>query len=83
MTQGYMPNRLPPSCLTMAPRFDTKMSQIARRGPLQEINKEPGIKTTLEKRLFIFPIEIHCGRGECGLNQKYAFIKKSTIFTQS
>jgi len=45
MTQGYMPNRLPPSCLTMAPRFDTKMSQIARRGPLQEINKEPGIQT--------------------------------------
>ena len=43
MTQGYMPSRLPPSCLTMAPRFDTKMAQIARRGPLQEINKEiPG-----------------------------------------
>jgi len=41
MTQGYMPSRLPPSCLTMAPRFDTKMAQIARRGPLQEINKDP------------------------------------------
>ena len=52
MTQGYMPNRLPPSCLTMAPRFDTKMSQIARRGPLQEINKEPGIKTKHEKKFF-------------------------------
>ena len=25
---------------------------------------------------------IHCGIGECGLDQKYAFIKKSTIFTQ-
>ncbi len=24
----------------MAPRFDTKMAQISRRGPLQEINKE-------------------------------------------
>merc|ERR1712223_44974 len=41
MTQGYMPSRLPPSCLTMAPRFDTKMAQIARRGPLQEINRDP------------------------------------------
>ena len=46
MTQGYLPSRLPPSCLTMAPRFDTKVSQIQRsRGPLQEINKEPGIVT--------------------------------------
>ena len=35
-----MPSRLPTSCLTMAPRFDTKMAQISRRGPLQEINKE-------------------------------------------
>lgn len=35
-----MPSRLPTSCLTMAPRFDTKISQISRRGPLQEINKE-------------------------------------------
>lgn len=40
ITQGYMPSRLPTSCLTMAPRFDTKMAQISRRGPLQEINKE-------------------------------------------
>ena len=29
----------------MAPRFDTKMAQIARRGPLQEINKDPGRET--------------------------------------
>ena len=43
ITTGYMPSRLPTSCLTMAPRFDTKMAQISssqRRGPLQEINKE-------------------------------------------
>jgi len=39
LTQGYMPSRLPTSCLTMAPRFDTKLQQI-KRGPLQEINKE-------------------------------------------
>lgn len=48
MTIGYMPPRLPTSCLTMAPRFDTKpnASLIARRGPLLELNKdvrgEPG-----------------------------------------
>merc|ERR1719361_2666725 len=41
ITQGYMPSRLPTSCLTMAPRFDTKMAQMNRRGPLQEINKDP------------------------------------------
>lgn len=41
MTQGYLPSRLPTSCLTMAPRFDaTKMQQVNRRGPLQEINRE-------------------------------------------
>ena len=42
MTQGFLPSRLPTSCLTMAPRFDTKMQQVNRgRGPLQEINREP------------------------------------------
>lgn len=40
ITQGYMPSRLPTSCLTMAPRFDTKQQQLNKRGPLQEINKE-------------------------------------------
>merc|ERR1719427_1688274 len=44
MTMGYLPPRLPVSCLTMAPRFDTKnnASLIARRTPLMEVNKEPG-----------------------------------------
>jgi len=43
MTVGYMPNQLPTSCLTMAPRFDTKANQsliAGARGPLQEINKD-------------------------------------------
>eukprot|EP00092_Neocalanus_flemingeri_P016859 GFUD01018236.1.p1 GENE.GFUD01018236.1~~GFUD01018236.1.p1 ORF type:complete len:583 (+),score=162.61 GFUD01018236.1:105-1853(+) len=45
MTMGYLPPRLPVSCLTMAPRFDTKnnASLIARRTPLMEVNKEPGL----------------------------------------
>jgi len=45
MTMGYLPPRLPVSCLTMAPRFDTKSDQslIARRIPLVEVNHETGI----------------------------------------
>ena len=42
MTCGYMPNRLPLSCLTMAPRFDPKLNSsiIAVRRPLGEMNRE-------------------------------------------
>jgi len=44
LTLGYMPPRLPVSCLTMAPRFDTQNNQslIARRNPLKEVNNIPG-----------------------------------------
>ena len=42
MRTGYMPQRLPVSCLTMAPRFDTKANVI--RGPLTEINND--VRTT-------------------------------------
>jgi len=44
MTMGYLPPRLPVSCLTMAPRFDTKAnhSLIARRTPLLEVNGDIG-----------------------------------------
>jgi len=42
MTIGYLPTQLPVSCLTMAPRFDSKADQslIAGRGPLMEINRD-------------------------------------------
>jgi len=43
MTGGYMPTQLPVSCLTMAPRFDSKSNQsliAGRPGPLMEINKD-------------------------------------------
>lgn len=42
MTCGYMPTRLPLSCLTMAPRFDAKLNSsiIAVRRPLGEMNRE-------------------------------------------
>ena len=41
MTMGYLPCRLPQSCLSMAPRFDNKLnaSLIARKNPLSEYNR--------------------------------------------
>ncbi|XP_071547692.1 serine/threonine-protein kinase PLK1 [Panulirus ornatus] len=42
MTMGYIPNRLPTSCLTMAPRFDSRCSTVATRKPLLEINNKDG-----------------------------------------
>jgi len=53
MTMGFLPTRLPVSCLTMAPRFDTKMnaSLIARRTPLTEVNSQLGSGApTLERK---------------------------------
>ena len=43
MTMGFLPSRLPLSCLTMAPRFDTKMnaSLIVQRTPLTEVTSQP------------------------------------------
>ena len=38
MTMGYLPARLPVSCLTMAPRFNEKTNVVARRTPLLEVN---------------------------------------------
>ena len=42
MTMGYLPPRLPVSCLSMAPRFDTKTnaSVLVRRNPLTEVNSQ-------------------------------------------
>lgn len=52
MTMGYLPHRLPVSCLTMAPRFDTKAnaSLIARRTPLMEVNHETGGGTAITRK---------------------------------
>ena len=42
ITLGYMPSRLPLSCLTMPPRFDTRLNNsiMAARRPLGEVNRE-------------------------------------------
>merc|ERR1719481_156701 len=52
MTMGYLPHRLPVSCLTMAPRFDTKnnASLIARRPPLMEVNNGPNMGVRQEQK---------------------------------
>lgn len=42
MTMGYIPSRLPTSCLTMAPRFDSHCALVATRKPLLEINNTDG-----------------------------------------
>jgi len=44
MNMGYLPTRLPISCLSMAPRFDVKLnaSLIARRAPLSDQNQVSG-----------------------------------------
>lgn len=45
---GYLPNNLPTSCLTMAPRFDTLYkSEGLHRKPLLEINGETVFLTNL------------------------------------
>ncbi|CAL4150380.1 unnamed protein product, partial [Meganyctiphanes norvegica] len=48
MTMGYIPTRLPTSCLTMAPRFDARINQsIVARKPLLEINTKDGSPVTV------------------------------------
>ena len=44
MTMGFLPSRLPVSCLTVAPTLDTLMnaSLIAGRMPHIEVNTQPG-----------------------------------------
>ena len=64
MTMGFNPQRLPVSCLTMAPRFDTKdnASLIARRTPLREVNKlDSAVVSKVGCRchlIFAYPINI-------------------------
>lgn len=50
-TSGYLPSRLPTSCLTMAPRFDTlAKSESLCRKPLLEINGTDSAGRAVENR---------------------------------
>ncbi|XP_023331848.1 serine/threonine-protein kinase PLK1 [Eurytemora carolleeae] len=77
MTMGYLPCRLPQSCLSMAPRFDNKLnaSLIARKNPLSEYNrisesssstgeKKDGVKGGLS------------GPSDCHLGENHAMLRK-------
>ena len=50
MTLGYMPSRLPLSCLTMPPRFDTRLNNsiVGVRRSLGEVNREMSSVPTSE-----------------------------------
>ncbi|XP_023323849.1 serine/threonine-protein kinase PLK1 isoform X1 [Eurytemora carolleeae] len=77
MTMGYLPCRLPQSCLSMAPRFDNKLnaSLIARKNPLSEYNrisesssstgeKKDGVKGSVS------------GPSDCHLGELFAMLRK-------
>ena len=38
LVYGYLPPKLPTTCLTVAPRFSAELLQSALRRPLQDIN---------------------------------------------
>jgi len=42
LVYGYLPPKLPTTCLTVAPRFSAELLQSALRRPLQDINNRPG-----------------------------------------
>ena len=76
MELGYCPPRLPVSCLTMAPRFDTKASMgggggapMGNRGPLMEINGGRGGEVPRQTKK---PADIN----DCNLADLQAQLKK-------
>ncbi|XP_047493190.1 serine/threonine-protein kinase PLK1-like isoform X1 [Penaeus chinensis] len=63
MTMGYIPTRLPTSCLTMAPRFDSRCSIVATRKPLLEINTKDGSPIKVGLKDGVKKTEVGAGRG--------------------
>ncbi|XP_033751628.1 serine/threonine-protein kinase PLK1-like isoform X1 [Pecten maximus] len=94
-TCGYLPSRLPTSCLTMAPRFDTlaKSESLSRR-PLHEINragKDPNTRPTTalpemmkkdEKRPEVSEDDDVGGRNRKGSDQEPTDFYLSDLFAQ-
>ena len=72
MTGGFLPARLPVSCLTMAPKYDQhkNLNLGSLRGPLTEINKEGGSKVLLEDIMTITRITIKTEEIETGIAYK-------------
>lgn len=58
---GYLPPRLPTSCLTMAPRFDTlARSEALSRRPLLEINRAGKTHIILKDFFFVIVYLMIC-----------------------
>jgi len=76
MTMGYLPNRLPLSILSMAPRFDTKLnaSLIARRAPLSDYNQQPNQQLISSQKRDTLKSE--SGPSDCHLSELHAQLKK-------
>lgn len=74
MTMGYLPARLPVSCLSMAPRFDTKLnaSLIARRAPLSDYNNVPQSQSALKREA----TKSESGPSDSHLGDLHALLKK-------
>jgi len=51
-TSGYLPPRLPTTCLTMAPRFAPELLSTAHRKPLHDINN--GVYGVVPDELLVF-----------------------------
>jgi polo-like kinase 1 len=76
MTMGYLPCRLPQSCLSMAPRFDNKLnaSLIARKNPLTEYNRISS--TSDERKKDGLKESVRSGPADCHLGELHAMLKK-------
>jgi len=72
MNMGYLPTRLPLSCLSMAPRFDIKLnaSLIARRAPLSVQNQVPSGSDRPSSA------KSESGGSDCHLGELHAALKK-------
>jgi len=71
-----MPPRLPTSCLTMAPRFDTKNNEslIARRNPLLEVNQDRG--STGQGAAKNEPLRSESGPNDCYLSELHGQLRQ-------
>lgn len=79
MTMGYLPPRLPVSCLSMAPRFDTKTnaSVLVRRNPLTEVNSQnQQLPEVASKDDGLKGLRGDAGPSDCYLSDLHAQLKK-------
>jgi len=77
MTMGYIPTRLPASCLTMAPRFDAKLNaSIVARRPLLELNRKAGGHAAVGEMGAPADVQRTAGTKDCYLKELHSQLKK-------